>query len=126
MGDDAPFRTGSPSHGTNWIDRRAIDRYGELLGIVVDVYDDAATRRPAWLAISTGFFGARVAVAPVQGATLLGADVVVAHDAATVRAAPAVTTVVTIDALDEQPLVEHYCRSSAGSPVLQPESRPLR
>jgi hypothetical protein len=44
----------------------AMDNHGDLIGVVVDVYEDPSSRRPAWLAISTGFFGTRVAVVPLR------------------------------------------------------------
>ena len=76
------------------------------------------TRRPAasgWLAISTGFFGTRIAVAPVHGASLLGDDVVIAHDRHTITTAPPVDIVVTVDPADEQAL---------DRPLRAPQHRP--
>lgn len=99
-----------------WLDRRALDNCGELLGTVVDIYDDARTRRPSWLAISTGFFGTRIAVAPVRGASLLGDDVVVAHDRHTVTHAPTVDIVVTVEPNQHQRLLDHYARPDPVAP----------
>ena len=93
---------------SHWVDRHARDASGAVIGIVVDVYADPLTRRPAWLAISTGFFGTRIAVAPLRGASLLGEDVVIAHDRDTVLTAPPGDVVVTIDPAEQQSLIDHY------------------
>lgn len=93
-----------------WLDRRALDNRGALLGVVVDIYTDLS-RRPEWLAISTGFFGTRVAVAPVRGASLLGEDVVIAHDQRTITTAPTVDVIVAVDPQQQQRLVDHYSRA---------------
>lgn len=95
---------------SDWVDRRAVDRHGEVLGLVVDAYTDPATCRVRWLAVATGFFGTRVAVVPVHGASLLGHDVVIAHDRQLVTTAPTVDIVVGVDPADEQSLIDHYAR----------------
>jgi hypothetical protein len=104
-----------PARGDAWFDRRALDVHGDLLGVVVDVYDDPDSRRPAWLAISTGFFGTRVGVVPVRGASLLGPDVVVAYDRHTVTTAPAVDVVITVDPAQQQRLLDHYAPSGSAT-----------
>jgi hypothetical protein len=96
------------ARGDEWFDRRALDVHGDLLGVVVDVYDDPESRRPAWLAISTGFFGTRIGVVPLRGASLLGPDVVVAYDRHTISTAPAVDVVITVDPGQQQRLLDHY------------------
>lgn len=101
-----------------WVDRRALDNRGDLIGVVVNAYTDRATRQVAWLAVATGFFGTRIAVVPVRGASLLGGDVVVAHDRDTIVTAPAVDIVVEVDPDQQQLLVDHYTRPT---PAANPE-----
>lgn len=107
-------------HGTDtelssWLDRRVLDRHGDVFGVVVDVYVDAFTRRPAWLAISTGMFGTNVTVAPVRGSSLLGDDVVVAHSKQVVTTAPAALPHPTLDPVAELAVSHHYMpRKQAG------------
>ncbi len=91
-----------------WVDRRARDTSGEVLGVVVDVYEDPATREAAWLAISTGYFGTRIAVVPIRGASLLGDDVVVAHHRTLITTAPAVDVFVAVTPDHHRLLVDHY------------------
>ena len=59
---------------------------------------------------ATGFFGTRIAVVPVRGASLLGDDVVVAHDRHTITTAPTVDIVVDVDPSQQQLLIDHYAR----------------
>ncbi|MBA3286610.1 MAG: PRC-barrel domain-containing protein [Acidimicrobiia bacterium] len=106
----------SPDDLTEWVERRLLDRHGAVVGIVVDIYDDVATGRPKWFAVSTGFFGLRRVVAPASGASRLGEDVMVRHDKHVIDTAPRVRPMVTLRRNDEQALVEHY----ASTPPAQP------
>ncbi|MGH9272806.1 MAG: PRC-barrel domain-containing protein [Ilumatobacteraceae bacterium] len=101
---------GSSGELTRWIDRRVIDQAGRTVGVVVDIYSDLVTGRPSWLAISTGFFGTRVVVAPVRGASLLGDDVVIAVPRDVVESAPHVRAVVGIPPEQELAVLDHYTR----------------
>lgn len=102
------MKTATHHHDLDWIDRRALDRRGELIGVVVDVYGDPVSRRPAWLAISSGFFGIRIGVAPIEGVSLRGGDVVIAHSREVVTTAPPVDVLVTVDPDQQRRLVDHY------------------
>jgi hypothetical protein len=95
----------------HWVDRRVIDRHGDVLGVVVDVYEDATTGQPAWLALATGYFGARVAIVPLAAASWSGPDVLLAVDRSTISCAPPARTSVTVDAADAAALTEHYARA---------------
>ena len=71
------------------IDRTAVDPTGQKIGTVSGVYVDDVTGEPAWLAITTGWFGTRVSFVPVAGASLADDDdVVVAYHKDTVKDAP--------------------------------------
>lgn len=105
--NDGPNRTQELA-GDGWVDRLSRDNRGEILGVVVDVYDDPDTRHPTWLAISTGYFGTRITVVPISGCSLLGEDVVVAHDRSTITSAPAVEINVTVAPEHHRRLIEHY------------------
>jgi hypothetical protein len=107
---------------TNWLDRRVYDRDGEVIGSVVGVYDDPVTGQSTWIAVGMGAFSLRTAVVPVAGALTWGADVIVAHDRATVLAAPWVDVVVSLFPDDEARLVEHY----ASRPIRSTSPHPPR
>jgi len=114
-----------PRQRSDWVDRRALDRRGEVLGLVVDAYTDPVTHRIRWLAVATGFFGTRVAVVPVRGASLLGDDVVIAHSRHVITTAPAVDIVVGVDPADERSLIDHYTSPNQADPAGTTERAPL-
>jgi hypothetical protein len=104
---------GTDAQGSiDWWDRRVYARSGELLGVVVGVYDSELLGAPAWLAVGMGVYGLRMAVVPVPGSLLWGADVVIAHDRDTVLSAPPGDIYVTIASDDEARLLAHYTNPS--------------
>lgn len=105
---------------SEWVDRRALGNRGQLIGIIVDIYDDPSSLRPAWVAIATGFFGTLIAVAPVCGASLLGDDVVIGYSRPTIAAAPHVDIIVAIDLNQQQRLVDHYSHPDPATPAGSP------
>lgn len=117
---------GTGPRETRWVDRRVRDSSGELIGMIVDVYDDSSSHLPTWLAISTGFFGARIGVAPIFGASLLGDDVVIAHPREAVDSAPWVDPRVSVLRPDVERLLAHYFPRSRSVPVDQSERSDLR
>jgi PRC-barrel domain len=60
---------------SSWIDRRVVDVSGNGIGVIVDIYCDATTARPTWLAIDVGGSPPTIAVTPVRGSSLLGENV---------------------------------------------------
>jgi hypothetical protein len=101
-------------NATDWLDRRVYGCDGEVIGLVVGVYDDSSTGRPAWIAVGMGAFSLRTAVVPFAGALSWGTDVVVAHGRETVLAAPPVDFVVSLVPEDEARLLEHYAHGPTG------------
>ncbi len=51
-----------------WRGRNVIGSDGDPVGKVVDLYVDAETGRPEWLAVNTGLVGSRVSFVPLEGA----------------------------------------------------------
>ncbi len=54
----------------DWIGRDVVDRDGEKVGKLEDVYYDTADHEAAFVAVKSGTFGRSHTVAPLQGATL--------------------------------------------------------
>lgn len=106
---------------SKWQDRHVLDKHGELLGMVIDVYPGPTSRRPEWLAVSTGYFGTRIVTVPLRGASLLGDDIVVRHDRSTVNDAPDVEIASVVDPLQHRLLVDHYARSESAEPLDSPD-----
>jgi len=98
-----------------WVGRNAVDRQGDKIGTVSEVYTDDTTGRPEWLAIKTGMFGTHISFVPLEGADLRGDDVVVAYDKDTVKDAPHVEPDDHLTPEEEQRLYRHYQGSYVSS-----------
>lgn len=107
--------------GGMWVDRRMCDRHGVVVGLIVGVYDAPETHRPFWLAVATGFFGTRIGVVPLRGASLLGEDVIVPHDHQTISSAPQVSLVAEVTRSDHDHLTKYYRQSGT---TVSPPHRP--
>jgi uncharacterized protein (TIGR02271 family) len=93
----------------DFADRTVVDRQGDKVGTVLDVYVDEQTGRPEWLAISTGLFGSKVSFAPIAGAGFdTSGQVVVPFDKAKVKDAPRAEADGHLSAQEEQQLYTYY------------------
>ncbi|RBY79017.1 DUF2382 domain-containing protein [Blastococcus sp. TF02A-26] len=68
----------------------AVDRAGDKLGKVGEIYLDDETGRPEWATINTGLFGTRETFIPLAQAELSGDRLRFPYDKATVKDAPQV------------------------------------
>lgn len=57
-----------------WIGRTLLDRAGQRIGRVEDIYTDDVSGHPAWLAVGTGRFGLNIIFLPFASATPAGGD----------------------------------------------------
>jgi hypothetical protein len=102
-----------PKEISSWVGRTAVDRYGDRVGKIVDVYLDDQTGQPEWLALSTGLFGTKVSFVPLFGASLKGDDVVISWSKPTVKEAPNAEHDTSLSPSEEQQLYEYYGRGDA-------------
>jgi uncharacterized protein (TIGR02271 family) len=86
----------------------AFDRTGEKIGKVGQLYVDDATGEPAWVTVSTGWFGMSESFVPLKGADFEGDDIRLAYDKDTVKDAPRVDAGVSLEPDREQELDRHY------------------
>lgn len=56
-----------------WIGRDAFDQSGNKIGEITDIFYDDRTKRPEWVAVKTGLFGAKQTFVPIHGAQLRSA-----------------------------------------------------
>lgn len=89
--------------------------------MVVDIYDDPASRRAAWIAIRTGFFGTRVGIAPIASASVLGGVVVVAHERSRIVTSPEVDISVAITDIAHRRLRYHYRTPTPAPSAITPQ-----
>ena len=71
-----------------WRGRSAVDSDGEKIGTIDQIYMDAETSKPEWLAVKTGMFGSKVSFVPIAEASELNGDVQVPYDKQQVKDAP--------------------------------------
>jgi uncharacterized protein (TIGR02271 family) len=95
-----------------WIGHTVVDRDGDKVGKVQDVYLDRHSEEPEWLAVKTGLFGSNVSFVPVQNATTAEDDTIrVEHEKDRIKDAPNVDPDGELSTDEERRLYEHYGRS---------------
>jgi uncharacterized protein (TIGR02271 family) len=95
-----------------WIGHTVVDRDGDKVGKVQDVYLDRHSEEPEWLAVKTGLFGSNVSFVPVQNATTADDDTIrVEHEKDRIKDAPNVDPDGELSTDEERRLYEHYGRS---------------
>ena len=55
---------------TDWVGREVVDREGEKVGKLAEVYYDTTDSEPAFVSVKSGTFGRSHSLAPLRGATL--------------------------------------------------------
>src|SRR5215210_789434 len=89
-------------------DSPVIDRDGQKLGKIADVYVDDQTGQPVWLLVQTGLFGKQETLAPFAGAITQKDAVQVPYSKDQVKDAPKVDPEVDLDPEEEARLFDHY------------------
>jgi sporulation protein YlmC with PRC-barrel domain len=91
-----------------WRGQPAYDRTGDKIGTVEDVYDDAETGQPAWLAIKTGLFGMNRSFVPADKAEVQGDTLVLPYDKQQIKDAPNIAPDYQLTHDEERAMYEHY------------------
>lgn len=91
-----------------WRGATVVDRDGERIGKLQDVYLDDATQRPEWIAVSTGWFGTKVSFVPLLGSLVDGEAITVAYTVHQVKESPHPAVDGHLDPDEERMLYEHY------------------
>jgi uncharacterized protein (TIGR02271 family) len=90
------------------IGRTAVDRDGDKIGKIGQVYLDDQTGQPLWVAISTGLFGTKDSFAPLGNATDDGDDLRLAVEKDRVKDAPNVENDGHLSEQEESALYSYY------------------
>jgi PRC-barrel domain len=88
--------------------RTLIDRDGDKIGKVDELYEDRDSGRPEWALVSTGLLGTKKSFVPLRGATAAGEDVHLPIEKAQVKDAPSIEPDGDLSEREEQRLFEHY------------------
>jgi uncharacterized protein (TIGR02271 family) len=105
-----------------WRGRTVVDRDGDKIGKLDEVYLDEQTGRPEWALVNTGLFGTKSSFVPLAGATETDDDVRVQFEKAQVKDAPNVDEGRQLSQDEERQLYSHYgldygeSRSDSGLP----------
>jgi uncharacterized protein (TIGR02271 family) len=105
----------------SWHGRDLIDRDGDKIGSIGDVYLDDQTGQPEWLTVKTGLFGTRESFVPTADARAEGDTVRVPYEKSQVKDAPNVDAEGALSQDEESRLYRHYGltygkRTSASGP----------
>ena len=88
--------------------RTLVDRDGDKIGKVDELYEDRQSGRPEWALVSTGLLGTKKSFVPLRGASAAGEDVQVPIEKAQVKDAPGIDPDGELTEREEQRLFEHY------------------
>ncbi len=98
-----------------WIGRTVVDRGGNKIGKLTQIYMDDETGQPEWFTVKTGLFGTRSSFVPLAGASAQGDDLMVPYDKDMVKDAPNVDDEDGhIAQTEESKLYRHYGREYPG------------
>ena len=88
--------------------RTLVDRDGEKIGTVDEVFSDQEGGQPEWALVHTGLLGMKRSFVPLRGASPNGEHVRVTVDKQAVKDAPSVEADHELSEADERLLFEHY------------------
>ena len=91
-----------------WRGHELIDRDGEKIGKIAEIYLDRQTEQPGWVTVKTGLFGRRETLVPITDASSEGDIVRVPFEKEHVNGAPHVDPEAEMSAEEERALHEHY------------------
>src|SRR5215217_198081 len=91
-----------------WVGRVMVDRDGNRLGEITDIYLDRETERPEWAVVRTGLFGLRSSFVPLAEASEVGDQIRVRHERTLVKDAPNIEADGQLSEAEEAELYRHY------------------
>jgi uncharacterized protein (TIGR02271 family) len=91
-----------------WRGRTMLDRDGDRIGTIEDIYADDRTGQPEWALVNTGLFGTRSTFVPIAQAAERDGDVQVPYEKALVKDAPGIEADQHLSEAEEERLWRHY------------------
>jgi uncharacterized protein (TIGR02271 family) len=92
----------------------AVDRDGDRLGKVGQVYVSDDGRQPLFVTVHTGLFGTKQSFVPLQGADLRGDTVTLQYDKDTIKGAPNIDDDGALSDDEQETLFDYYDGRSGG------------
>src|SRR4051795_8667594 len=96
------------SNAQEWRGCTVVDRNGDKIGKLDEIYLDQQTGRPEWALVNTGLFGSRSSFVPLIGGSRPNDDGVVGWDKAQVKDAPTIDADGALSQAEEAQLYRHY------------------
>lgn len=103
-----------------------LDRDGDKVGAIGQIYLDDTTGAPSWVTAKTGLFGSKESFVPLEGARQQGSDLIAAYDKTTIKDAPRVDADGQLSPAEEQELFRHYGLSSSGYSDVEPQTQAVQ
>jgi PRC-barrel domain len=91
-----------------WLGRVMVDRDGNRLGEITDIYLDRETNRPEWAVVRTGLFGLRSSFVPLAEASQVDDQIQVPHERGLVKDAPNIEADGQLSEAEDAELYRHY------------------
>ena len=88
--------------------RTLVDREGEKIGKIDELYYDETGGQPEWALVNTGLFGTKKTFVPIRNASPAGDDLQVPVTKAQVKDAPRLDADQALSEGEERQLFEHY------------------
>jgi len=85
-----------------------VDRDGDKIGSIEEIYLDAETNEPEWALVNTGMFGTKSSFVPLRDASPEGDGVRVPFEKAQVKEAPRIDPDGRLSQNEESELYRHY------------------
>jgi uncharacterized protein (TIGR02271 family) len=96
------------THAYEWHGRELVDRHGDKVGTVEELYVDQLTDEPEWAAVRTDLFGRELSFVPIREAEPSGGQVRVPFDKDQVEDAPRIDPEGAPSQREEATLYAHY------------------
>jgi hypothetical protein len=91
-----------------WVGRVMVDRDGNRLGEITDIYLDRETDRPEWAVVRTGLFGLRSSFVPLTEASQVNDHIQVPHARGLIKDAPNIEADGQLSEAEEAELYRHF------------------
>jgi len=98
-----------------WQGRTLVDRDGDRIGRIQDIYLDAETDEPEWALVNTGLFGLKSTFVPISQARAEGDEVHVPYEKAVIKDAPGIEPEGELSESEEARLYDHYGFGDTGA-----------
>jgi uncharacterized protein (TIGR02271 family) len=97
-----------------WHGREVVDKAGEPVGKIEEIFEDQLSGQPEWALVHTGLSGSRSHLVPLTGASPDGEDVRVQVLKEQVQGAPTLEAIEELSEHQERRVFEHYGMRYAG------------